>query len=75
MFLVATTGSRLRDVEDDWDFPQFEHWVDYCENNPPLQMMVAAYLGVGRKKEVPTLTEDNFVDFMKMLQSEQAMSG
>ena len=28
-----------------------------------------------RKKEVPTLTEDNFVDFMKMLQSEQAMSG
>lgn len=68
MFIKSSTGDSLREIEEEWDFPHAERWIDYCAEHPPLQMMVAAYLGMGSKGPRPIkVTEENFGDFMQMI--------
>ena len=64
MFIISSTGHGWREVQDEWDFPRLERWLEYCEDHPPLQMMVEAYMGI--KKEKPfKVTEENFGEFVK----------
>jgi hypothetical protein len=65
-FLISSTGHGWREIEDEWDFPRYERWMQYCQDNPPLQMMVMGYLGL-KRREAMRVTEENFDDFVAML--------
>lgn len=65
-FILSSTGAGRREIEDEWDFPRAGGWIEYCSKHPPLQMMVAAYLGM-TKPEPMRVTEDNFEDFMQTI--------
>jgi hypothetical protein len=67
MFLVATTGHGLREIEDEWDYPRLERWIEYCEEHPPVQWMVQAYLGLTERQKPFKVTEENFSDFCRMI--------
>lgn len=71
---MSSTGHGWREVEDEWDFPRLERWLEYCSRHPPLQMMVQAYLGMG-KDEPMKLSEDNFGQFIDMLSMESKVGG
>jgi len=68
-FLVSTTGHSLKQIKVEWDIPRVERWIEYCGKHPPLQAMVAAYLGI-EAKEPLRLTDDNFGDFLQMIKAE-----
>jgi hypothetical protein len=63
---MSSTGQGLREVEEDWDLPRYQAWFKYCEQHPPLQAMVEAYLGF-RKEEPMRVTEENYGQFLQML--------
>ena len=67
MFLIMTTNHSLLQIESEWDFPRLERWLVWCEKHPPMQLMVAAYLGFGAKAEPMRVTEKNFDEFLSML--------
>ena len=69
MFLISSTGHSWREVEDEWDFPRLQRWIEYCAKHPPLQTMVAAYLGLNKPEPI-RLTEDNFKQFIDALSME-----
>jgi hypothetical protein len=78
LFLISSTGHGWREIEDEWDFPRLQRWLKYCEEKPPLREMVAAYLGYGKsvsREFTMKVTEENFSDFLKKLQSEGATGG
>ncbi len=69
MFLILSTGHGWQEIEEEWDLPRVERWIAYCQKHPPLQWMVAAYLGFDKpgKGESMRVTEDNFESFARML--------
>jgi hypothetical protein len=77
LFLVSSTGRGLKEILTEWDFPRLDRWIEYCTRHPPLQIMIASYLGVGdAKKNAPLkLNDDNFQDFMSMLSAESKVNG
>ncbi len=74
---MLSTGHTLSQIKIEWDFPRLERWIEYCEKHPPLQAMIAAYLGVGdaRKAGQMRLTEENFESFISMLNAESKLTG
>lgn len=66
MFLKSSTGDSWREIEDEWDFPRLERWLQYCQRHPPLQVMVSSYLGINREEPM-RVTEKNFPEFLTML--------
>jgi hypothetical protein len=68
MFLVLTTGHTWHEIEENWDLPRVERWMDYCQKHPPLQWMVSAYLGFNNESnKAVRVTNENFDEFMKMI--------
>lgn len=65
-FILSSTGAGWREIEDEWDFPRAERWIDYCSVHPPLQMMIAAYLGFNKPKPI-RVTKENFGAFMDQI--------
>jgi hypothetical protein len=72
--VLSSTGRGLLEIESEWDLPRVEAWLHYCEKHPPLQAMVAAYLGL-EKSEGVRVTEENFTEFIGMLQMDSKTSG
>jgi hypothetical protein len=75
MFIISSTGHGWREIQDEWDFPRVERWIDYCSHHPPLQAMVAAYLGLNKQEKPMRITEENFGDFVRMLNADSQVGG
>lgn len=52
----------------EWDFPRIKAWLAYCDKHPPLQALAQGYVGYSKPEPV-RITEENFSDFIKSLQS------
>lgn len=76
-FIVSSTGHGWREVQDEWDLPRVEQWLAFCETHPPLQLMVQSYLGIKPQGDGGAfrVTEENFDDFMKMVNTQGTLNG
>jgi hypothetical protein len=46
-------------VRSEWDLPRLNAWTKYCQSHPPLQKLVAAYLGFKAPVDVKPTEADN----------------
>lgn len=51
---MASTGQGWEQIRAEWDIPRIAAWNKYAADNPPVHLMVAAYLGIKRKGAPPT---------------------
>lgn len=68
--MVACTGWTWDYVEQELDVPRLTALTTYWRNNPPLHVMVAAYLGIKPKatpKENDPAEIDAFVSALKFV--------
>lgn len=47
---MAATGQGWEQIRSEWDIPRTEAWNRYTADHPPLNLMVAAYLGIKPNK-------------------------
>ena len=61
---VTAAGWTVQQL-DDTPWPRVMSIRDYWGENPPLHLLVKAYMGIKSKKETPAMTASEFMQGLK----------
>ena len=59
-----STGMTWEQVQDELDWPAVEALTDYWKENPPVHVLVAAYMGAGQEEKPQSMTQEDIEALM-----------
>jgi hypothetical protein len=64
MHVAITMGMSVEQVREQFDIPRLQAFNRYCEQFPPLHVLVAAYFGYPKAKPQSSDSEEDMAKLM-----------